>query len=89
MKQLTLLILILILLVSCNTNPGASLKVPSKLKKYKFEVINWSTNGYSEIYCDSAKMTSLRTANLWVDGILITIISSEKITISTNTDYYE
>jgi len=84
MNYFKVLSVFLMLLTSCGTVPTIKPNTVSKTDKYKFVVMNWTTTGYSSIYCDSVKMTSLITANLWVDGCLITIISEKRITISTN-----
>jgi hypothetical protein len=80
-KIITILLLSAITL-SCNE---PNLKDWSK---YRFGVTLYGGRGmdssYSIIYCDSVKMTSLFSADLWVDGTKIPVMTDKRISVWSN-----
>lgn len=73
-----ILLLVVIFLTSCYHTSS----------KYKFGVTLYggrgASKGFSIIYCDSVQMTSLSSADVWVDGIKIAVKADERISVWSN-----
>jgi len=78
-------ILLLVAVSSSSCNETTKQKDRSK---YKFGVTLYGgkgmSSGYSQIYCDSVQMTSLLSADVWVDGVRLSVKADERIAVWSN-----
>jgi hypothetical protein len=65
-------------MVSCN-------QLRTDTKEYKFGLVSYNGNGFnstsSTIKCDSVKMYGTKKADVWVDGVKISIEAENVITV--------
>lgn len=78
-----ILLLVAVFSSSCNET-----KNQKNWSKYKFGVTLYGgkgmSSGYSQIYCDSVQMTSLLSADVWVDGVKLSVKADERIAVWSN-----
>ena len=77
MKTIKLLLIICVLLASCNSKRYEE----HPKRQFGLNIINWSglTTMVTQVYCDSFDMLTPQKATIWVDGTKLNIESNSHI----------